>query len=122
MKKAICLLLVILAVAWSCTKGSQDVLSGGTTCDTAGMKYATDVVPILQANCYTCHGNGNTAGSGGILLEGYANLKPYAVNGDLVGNITWAPGHNDMPFGGAKLPNCEINTIIDWVNNGALNN
>ena len=122
MTKGICLLVVLSALIWSCTKGSQDVLSGGATCDTTAMTYATDVVPILQANCYTCHGNGNTAGSGGILLEGYANLKPYATNGQLVGNISWAPGYVDMPYGGSKLPSCEINTIIDWVNRGALNN
>lgn len=123
MRKSIALLVVMaIVIAYSCKKGSQDELSGGATCDTVGMKYATDVVPILQANCYSCHGNGNTSGSGGILLEGYANIKPYATNGQLVGNITWAPGYVDMPYGGSKLPSCEINTIVDWVKNGALNN
>ncbi|TDW96626.1 cytochrome c family protein [Dinghuibacter silviterrae] len=125
MTKGICtaagLLLAILALSYSCTKGSQDVLGGGT-CDTVGMKYATDVVPILTNNCYGCHGTGNTAGSGGILLEGYANLRPYVVDGKLVGNISHAPGYNPMPYGLPKLPDCEINTIIDWVNNGYLNN
>lgn len=126
MIKGICtttgLLLAILALTYSCKKGSQDVLSGGTTCDTVAMSYSTNVVPILQENCYTCHGNGNTAGSGGILLEGYSNLKVYATNGQLVGNVTHAPGYVPMPYGLPKLPNCEVNTIVDWVNNGALNN
>ena len=126
MIKGICtttgLLLAILALTYSCKKGSQDVLSGGATCDTVAMSYSTNVVPILQENCYTCHGNGNTAGSGGILLEGYSNLKVYATNGQLVGNVTHAPGYVPMPYGLPKLPNCEVNTIVDWVNNGALNN
>jgi hypothetical protein len=116
------LLLTILALNYSCKKGSQDVLSGGTTCDTAGMTYSANVVPILQENCYSCHGNGNTAGSGGILLQGYSNLKTYAANGQLVGNVTHAPGYVPMPYGLPKLPDCEVNTIVDWVNNGALNN
>lgn len=123
MTKGICtaagLLLTILALTYSCKKGSQDLLA---TCDTVGMKYATNVVPILQNNCYGCHGAGNTAGSGGILLEGYANLRPYALNGKLVGNISHAPGFNPMPLGLPKLPDCEINTITDWVKNGYLNN
>jgi hypothetical protein len=46
----------------------------------------------------------------------------YADNGDLIGNITHAPGHVPMPYGLPKLPDCEINKFIDWVNNGALNN
>lgn len=126
MTKGICtaagLLLAILALTYSCTKGSQDVLSGGATCDTVGMQYTANVVPILQENCYSCHGTGNTAGSGGILLEGFANIKPYATNGQLVGNVTHAPGYVPMPYGLPKLPDCEVNTIVDWVNNGAQNN
>jgi hypothetical protein len=123
---AISLLLLLLAGAYSCTKGNVQDLSGsgggGSTCDTTNMTYTADVVPILQANCYVCHGSSSNSGSGGIILEGYANLKPYATNGDLVGNITWAPGHDPMPENAAKLPTCEINTIIDWVNRGAQNN
>lgn len=123
---AFSVLLLLLAGAYSCTKNSADRLaaaSGGTTtCDTVDMKYTEDVVPILQANCYSCHGTGSNSGSGGIVLEGYANLLPYATNGDLVGNITYAPGHNPMPENAPMLPSCEINTIIDWVKNGAQNN
>ena len=118
------LIVAVLVGAYACTKNSEDKLAaaGSTTCDTVGMKYTENVVPILQANCYSCHGNGNTAGSGGILLEGYANLKPYALNGDLVGNITYAPGHDPMPENAPMLPSCEINTIIDWVNSGIQDN
>jgi hypothetical protein len=121
---AFSLLLLLLAGAYSCTKNSADKLAGGgpATCDTANMKYTEDVVPILQANCYSCHGSSSNATSGGINLQDYATLKTYALNGDLVGNITWAPGHDPMPENAAKLPVCEINTIIDWVNNGARNN
>jgi hypothetical protein len=121
---ALAILPLALGLTFSCAKGSADKLSGstGTTCDTVGMKYMEDVVPILSANCYSCHGTGNTAGSGGVLLEGYANLKPYVTNGYLVGNITHAPGYNPMPYGLPQMDSCNINTIIDWVNGGALDN
>jgi hypothetical protein len=116
------LVLLVVGLTHSCAKASQDVLSAGSTCDTVGMTYTANVVPILQENCYSCHGNGNTAGSGGILLEGYTNLKQYADNGQLVGNVTHAPGYVPMPYGLPALPSCETNTIVDWVNNGAFNN
>ena len=111
-------------LAISCSKNSEDKLNSntGSTCDTVNMKYTTDIVPILQANCYSCHGAGNTAGSGGISLDSYANLKVYADNGFLAGNITHAAGYVAMPYGLPKLPDCEINRILDWINRGSQNN
>jgi hypothetical protein len=108
-----------------CSKQNVESLTGqsNTYCgDTTNSKYNEDIVPIMQSICYNCHGAGNTAGSGGIDLSTYTNLKVYVDNGDLIGNITHAAGHVPMPYGLPKLPDCEINKFIDWVNNGALNN
>lgn len=112
-----------LLLVLSCSKISEDKLNNnsGNTCDTANIKYTTNVTPILQANCYSCHGNGNTDGSGGIGLDTYAGLKKYADNGFLQGNITHAPGYIGMPYGRPKLDDCSINKIIDWINRGAKN-
>lgn len=126
-KKGILCLGVLVVIAYlivGCSKASEDMLKPSTpvTCDTVNMQYARDVLPILQANCFSCHGNGSTGGSGGISLDGYENLKVWADNGILVGNITHSPGYVPMPYQGAKLPDCEINKIIAWVNRGALNN
>ncbi len=107
----------------SCSKSttSQTTPPPGT-CDTANMKYTTDVVPILQSNCYSCHGNGSTSGSGGILLDGYSNLKSHAGDGSLTGDITHSPGHVAMPYQKPKLDDCTINKILDWVDQGAPDN
>jgi uncharacterized membrane protein len=114
----------------SCSKTSADQQTmnppppgnGTTSCDTADMKYAADVVPILQAHCYACHGSNSNAGSGGILLDSYNDLKTYADNGYLKGNITHATGYIGMPYGQPKLDDCTINKIVDWINQGAQNN
>lgn len=108
----------------SCTKSSADQQGpgGGSTCDTVNMKYTADILPILQSNCYGCHGNGNTGGSGGISLDGYANLSIYAQNGKLRGTVTHASGFVGMPFQQAKMDDCTINKILDWINRGFLNN
>ncbi len=94
--------------------------NGGSTCDTANVKYSTGVVPILQANCYGCHGNGQA--NGGVALDNYNTVKTRGLNGSLIGVITHAQGYPAMPQGGAKLSDCNINKIRSWINNGALNN
>jgi hypothetical protein len=122
--------VIVIFCAFACSKDNVQTLSGSQnsttpTCDTVNSKYAADVVPILQANCYTCHGNGNTGGSGGINLDGYSNLVLWVNNNGkdyLIGNITHAPGFVAMPYGLPKLDDCSINKIISWVNNGAQNN
>jgi hypothetical protein len=120
----VCFSLLLLLV-YGCTKQNEEALSNSTvppTCSTDSMSYVNNVVPIMQNYCFTCHGNGSTGGSGGINLEGYANLKPYADNGKLVGNITHAPGYVPMPYGQPKMPDCEVNQIVAWVNQGTKNN
>lgn len=114
---SICIMFFI-----GCSKTSEDKLAGNTTCDTTSVKYTRDIVPILQNSCYGCHGSGNTAGSGGINLDGYAKIKVFAINGKLAGNVSHAPGYVPMPYGRPKLPVCEVNTIVAWVNQGAQNN
>jgi hypothetical protein len=115
---------IIMFCIMACSKENEQNLSGqtNTACDTVNMKYTTDVLPILQVNCYSCHGNGNTGGSGGIDLDGYANLQKWAANGYLKGDITHASGFVGMPYGQPQLSDCDINKIISWINNGYQNN
>jgi hypothetical protein len=105
-----------------CSKTSEDQLTTPTPsqCDTVNMTYSGDVQPILQANCYSCHGNGSA--NGGITLDSYAGVKSVADNGILIGVITHASGFPPMPQGGAKLSDCDINKITSWINRGAIDN
>lgn len=122
--------LCAIAIAFStiivsCSKDNEEDLGnnnppGGNTCDTANMKYATDVLPIIQSSCYGCHANG--AAAGGVSLGTYAGLKTQADNGNLLHVINHDPGYPAMPQGGSKLSDCNINKIRSWINHGALNN
>jgi hypothetical protein len=112
---------------FSCSKTSVEALDNNPagnpgTCDTANMKYATNVVPILTDFCYACHGASTNSGSGGIILEGYENIRPRAISGTLLGVITHASGFPQMPKDGPKLSDCNINKIRSWINNGAQDN
>ena len=125
MKKQLAVILVIISFMAigiiACTKESiQNILPN--PCDTVGMQYARDIVPILEGNCYRCHGTGNTAGSHGVLLEGYENIKPYADNGKLYGNVAHLPGYVPMPYESPMLDQCTIDKIHDWTLQGSPNN
>ena len=112
--------LLILVVVLSCSKKNEEELSGGTTCNSTNMTYDTNIKPILQSACFSCHGNGLS--QDGINFDTYAGVKAVADNGKLVGAITHASGFSPMPQSAPKLSDCNINKIKDWVNHGALNN
>lgn len=95
---------------------------GPGACDTTNRKYAADVVPILKANCYACHGSATNSGSGGIVLENFTTFQNYAKDGTLIGVLSHAAGFTPMPYNLPKLSDCNINIIRSWVNNGAQNN
>lgn len=88
-------------------------------CDTTEFKFAANVWPILDASCKSCHSG--TFPSGNLRLEGYADAKTNADNGNLLGTITHTPGYKQMPQG-SKLPDCQISIIRQWIQAGALNN
>ena len=115
---------VIILTFTACKKENEENLinqqGGPIACDTSDMQYAANVLPILQNNCYTCHGNGST--EGGISLDGYSNVKQKVDANLLINVIIHAPGYPAMPNGLPKLADCDINKIKAWVNRGAPNN
>ena len=104
----------------SCSKESADKLAGNTTCDTTGVSYSKQILPILQDNCYTCHQGSNPPS--GIDLSDFSVLQSHVKNGDLKSAVTHTGNVTPMPYGLPMLPSCEVNTIVAWVDQGALNN
>ena len=105
-----------------CSKDSADKLAAPSTpCDTVGVRYSTQIIDILQQNCYSCHSATNYAATG-VNLDGYDNLSVWVSNGFLVAAVTQTGSVAPMPEAFPKLPPCEINLIVAWVNQGAKNN
>jgi hypothetical protein len=128
MKKSMVILVslfiaVITGVFSGCYYDKADlVYPQAGNCDTSNVKYSTDIVAILSANCYACH-SGTASGSGGRKFDDYTLLKNNFVNtGKLVLAVTHSPGATPMPFNRPKLADCNINKIVAWVNRGAPNN
>ena len=101
-------------------QGARDNSCIATGCDTANVKYSTHIKPIISNFCQGCH-SGTSAG-GGINLVTYDGVKAIALNGKLLGSISFLAGYSAMPKNGSKLSDCDINKINIWINAGAPNN
>jgi hypothetical protein len=119
------ILSFILLILTGCYYDSEEALFGkpSTGCNTDITNYSTQVKPILNSYCLSCHSNSaaNSKG-GGIRLEDYADVKISVTNGQLMGTIQQLPAYPAMPKGGGKLSDCNILIINTWISRGALNN
>jgi mono/diheme cytochrome c family protein len=87
----------------------------------AAISYASDVAPILEAKCVTCHQEG---GIGPFAMSGYAVVKGFApMIREAIRTDTMPPWHPDPLVGEFKhdqsLTHDEIRTIVHWVEAGA---
>ncbi len=87
-------------------------------CDTTEISYAMNVYPIIQSRCEGCHSGSNPQGN--VILSNYNEIRNLAINGDLIGVIGHEPGFTPMPYNLPKLPACEIDQIITWIEDGSL--
>ena len=127
MKQTIKITLVFLiAFVTGCYYDSEEKLYPqlSTGCDLTNVTFAATVKPILQASCLSCHSNSavNGGDGGGVKLENFADVLISVNNGKLMGTIKHTPGYQQMPQGGGKLTDCEINQLQKWIDNGKLNN
>jgi hypothetical protein len=93
----------------------------------ATVSFASDVLPIFESRCLSCHGGQRT--QEGLDLKSHASLMTGSNNGPVV-----TPGDAadsllvemvmelKMPKRGPKLTPPQIQLITDWVNQGALDN
>lgn len=117
-------LILLIAFVSGCYYDSEEQLYPkiSTPCDDINVTFSGTVKPILQI-CQTCHSNANSISSGGgVRLQDYNDILGYVKNGKLMGSITHSKGYIEMPQGGAKIPDCEINQLQKWIDNGTLNN
>ena len=115
-------LLSVVLLMHGCYYDVQEELNPvqTTDCDTSDISFTADILPILQSNCYTCHGE--QIASGGVILEGYDNVIKVVNDGSLAGAVNHEPGYTPMPQDAAQLSDCNLLKINGWINHGAPNN
>ena len=125
MKKGILVILASFFLIASCSKGGSDDGGGGGTgggggstvnCTGVASSFAANVSTIIQTSCAidaTCHGAGSANGPGPLL--NYTQISGAKVT------IKSAVASGTMPKTGS-LTTAQKNTIICWIDSGALNN
>jgi hypothetical protein len=96
------------------------------------VSYRSDVLPILSAKCFSCHGPDDAARKAGLRLDTPAALKPAAsgfaaiipgnpLTSGVIKRITLKSGALQMPPAetGHPLTSKEIQTITEWIKSGA---
>jgi hypothetical protein len=122
LKKTAAYLISFIALGMlfpSCYYDKEETLYPFQKCDTTNVTYTQTIVPILTANCYSCHTAGNPLTT--TKLDTYDGIFAVATNGKLVPAVDQT-GPKPMPGNGSKLDDCSIQRIKRWVANGAKNN
>jgi len=113
-------LVLGISVLSGCYYDNEQDLYPDTTCDVTDVSFSAVVLPIIDNACYVCHDAASNFG--GVTLEGFDALRPYALDGTLIGTLRREPGFTPMPQNAGPLPDCDIDKIESWIQDGALDN
>ena len=115
--------ITIITVLWliiSCSKsgtGGNNSNGGGTTtsCTSVPKSFTTDVNPIIQSFCNVagCHNSGSTNGPGALTNYNQVFTSRIAIRAAIASGT--------MPQN-ATLSVAQKNSILCWIDNGALDN
>jgi hypothetical protein len=93
----------------------------------ATVSFTNDILPLIESRCINCHGGDRT--EEGLDLKSHASIMAGSENGSVV-----TPGdpansllaemviNKKMPKRGPKLTPPQVQLIVDWINQGALDN
>ena len=106
-----------LVLKWM-QQGAQN-LHCDAECDTTNVTFAGSVKPLIATKCEGCHSVSSPGG--GIKLTTYAEIKAQVTNQKLSGSVNHLSGYKPMPYpaGSAKLPQCDLDIIRIWIQQGA---
>lgn len=92
-----------------------------------GVSFAANVLPMLTNSCLNCHGGNKT--EEGLSVKTYQSLLAGSKNGVVIvpgdalnSFMVEAIASGDMPKRGSKWTAEQLQILVDWINQGALNN
>lgn len=107
----------------SCSYDNEEQLFGIQNCDTLSMSFETDIFPIINKHCISCHGEETP--SAGLSLINYNEFVISAndnTNSGIINRIQRAEGEVGAMPTNYRLSECDIEYIKAWVAQGSLNN
>jgi len=115
--RTVVILFSCLCLLIGCKKDSEEALYGNEECLPKDVSFSIYVLPLIKNSCAItgCHVQG---GSGNGVFENYDQVKSKVDNGSFLQRVVIS---RDMPPSG-NLSSCEIETIRQWLIEGALNN
>ncbi len=98
-----------------------------TSASGAMVSFTDDILPLFESRCMKCHGQERI--EEGLSLRTYTDMMAGSKNGAVVlpGNasnslLAQLISNQKMPKRGPKLTASQVQLIIDWINQGALDN
>ncbi|WP_369998773.1 hypothetical protein [Winogradskyella sp.] len=118
--KKIAVLCILLISTFSCSYNSEDDLTEEVLIENF-VTYESDIKPIIDNNCISCHSNPPINGAP-MALTTYDDVKNAVENRGLIERISSTDTGFLMPFGGPRLPQNLIDLVIQWEEEGLLEN
>ncbi len=112
------ILLNSILFLFGCTAVSEEDLVDATPIPET-ITFNENVKPIIDNNCIFCHSNPPQNGAP-MPLVSYENVKEAVQNRNLVGRISSEDPAFMMPFGGPRLPQNLIDIVIQWNEDGLI--
>ena len=110
----------------SCKNDSEEELYVNQECNIEAVSFDKDVSSIISNHCSSCHGGTSTSGAAaGLLLVTYDQIRfaaTHLTEDGIIHRITRSEGDPLLMPGSYRIPQCQIDKIIAWVDQGALNN
>lgn len=92
----------------------------------AGVDFETEVLPILEARCFKCHGHGEAKGKLSLEAKDIARsigsgkvIRPGEPEKSRLIKLLHEDGEDRMPAKGGPLAKASIETLTQWVKEGA---
>ena len=108
-------IIIASSVVYSCKKDRVPTAIVDPTC-TDTISFAATILPLMEANCVSCHGPGNSTG---YTLTDYSAISS---NADAILNSIQPNSSNLMPQGAPALNDSLIQQFSCWKIQGKLNN
>ncbi|WP_299112326.1 hypothetical protein [uncultured Winogradskyella sp.] len=110
----------IISFFTSCSYNSEDDLIEAIIIEDF-VTYEANIKPIIDNNCIGCH-NSPPVNGAPMTLTTYNSVVEAIENRNLIGRISTNDLSSLMPFGGPRLPQNLIDLVIQWEQEGLLEN